>query len=157
MRNIIDQFYSAVKTGDSESLAALIHDDFTLACPTREHVLSGLYKGKTRFFTEVLPHVFGCAQDGDITFCADHRVLCVEGEIGLALAHNKGCARGNEPYEQIYLHVFRVVDGQIRALIEGFDTALANRALWADVGSLEADAPFSLDALSGLGFRGSPA
>lgn len=157
MRNIIDQFYSAVKTGDSEGLAALIHEDFTLACPTRDHVLSGLYKGKTRFFTEVLPHVFGCAQDGEITFCADHRVLCVEGDVGLALAHNKGCARGNEPYEQVYLHVFRVVEGQIKALIEGFDTALANRALWGDAERLQADAPFSLDALSGLGFPGTTA
>ena len=66
-------------------------------------------------------------------------------------------ALGNEPYEQVYLHVFRVVEGQIRALIEGFDTALANRALWADAERLQADAPFSLDALSGLGFPGTTA
>ena len=152
MRDIINQFYTAVKTGDGAALNELIHDDFTLACPTRDHVLSGLYQGKGRFFDDVLPHVFGCVDGGEISFCDDHRVLCVDGDIGLALAHNRGCAKGDEPYDQVYLHVFRVVDSRIIALIEGFDTALANRALWGAVDSLPADLPFSLAALDNLGF-----
>ena len=54
-----------------------------------------------------------------------------------------------ERYDQLYVHIFKIRDGQIRALIECFDTALANGALWGDSSHLEPD---SSAALSNLAF-----
>ena len=59
MREIVDQFYDAVRTGDMPVLEALIAEDFCLICPGQNNVLSGVYRGKSRFFDAVLPRVFG--------------------------------------------------------------------------------------------------
>ena len=69
MKQIVDSFYNAIKSGDNEMLWSLIHDDFTLLCPTRDHILSGMYQGKLRFFEEVLPQVFSCVDPEQIVFC----------------------------------------------------------------------------------------
>jgi ketosteroid isomerase-like protein len=152
MKQIVDSFYNAIKSGDNEMLWSLIHDDFTLLCPTRNHILSGMYQGKSRFFEEVLPQVFGCVDPEQIVFCNDYRILC-EGEATVvALAVNKGRARSGESYDQAYLHVFKCIEGQVLTLIEGFDTALANRALWGGSEALPADEDFSIACLDALGF-----
>ena len=56
---------------------------------------------------------------------------------------NKGRARSGEFYDQAYLHVFKCTEGQVLTLIEGFDTALANRALWGGSEALPADEDFT--------------
>lgn len=152
MKQIVDSFYSAIKSGDNERLWALIHDDFTLVCPTHDHILSGVYQGKSRFFEEVLPCVFGCVDPEEIVFCNEHRILCADEATVVALAINKGKARSGEHYDQAYLHIFKCIDGQVLTLIEGFDTALANRALWGDTSALLADQNFTMASLDGLGF-----
>ena len=43
MSHIVDQFYEAIRTGDTPSLQSLIADEFCLICPTQDHVLSGVY------------------------------------------------------------------------------------------------------------------
>ena len=64
------------------------------------------------------------------------------------MAQNRGVAMTGNPYEQTYLHIFKIRDGQIQALIEGFDTALANTALWGERESLVPDVPSSLTNLT---------
>ena len=152
MKQIVDGFYSAIKSGDNERLWALIHDDFTLVCPTRDHILSGVYQGKSRFFEEVLPRVFGCVDPEQIVFCNEHRILCADGATVVALAINEGRARSGEYYDQVYLHIFKCVEGQVLTLIEGFDTALANQALWGNIAALPADQNFTMGSLDALGF-----
>ena len=149
MSRVVDAFYEAIRTGDSPVLDSLIADRFCLICPTRDHVLSGVYEGKQRFFEEVTPHVFGCANPDEITFCAEHQVIVDAGEIVVAMAQNNGLAHSGERYDQLYVHIFKIRDGQIRALIECFDTALANGALWGNSSHLEPD---SSAALSNLAF-----
>lgn len=144
MSEVVDQFYEAIRTGDTATLDVVIADEFCLICPTQNHVLSGIYEGKRRFFEEVTPHVFGCVNPEDITFCQAHQVVVDTGEVVVAMAQNHGCGRTGERYDQTYLHVFKIRDGQIQALIEGFDTALANHALWCGVEPLIPDAPASL-------------
>ena len=152
MKQIVDSFYNAIKSGDNEMLWFLIHDDFTLLCPTRDHILSGMYQGKSRFFEEVLPQVFSCVDPEKIVFCNDYRILCEGKDTVVALAVNKGRARSGEFYDQAYLHVFKCTEGQVLTLIEGFDTALANRALWGGSEALPADEDFSIACLDALGF-----
>ena len=147
MSSVVNAFYEAIRTGDSSVLDSLIADRFCLICPTRDHVLSGVYEGKQRFFEDVTPHVFGCANPDEITFCDEHQVVVNAGEIVVAMAQNNGLARTGERYDQMYLHIFKIRDGQIQALIECFDTALANRALWGNSGYLESDSPAALSNL----------
>ncbi len=132
MREIVDQFYDAVRTGHVPALEALIAEDFCLICPGQNNVLSGVYRGKNRFFEGVLPHVFGCVNPEEISFCAEHQIIAEAGEVVVAVAQNDGVALTGNRYDQIYLHIFKIRGGQIVALIEGFDTALANHALWGE-------------------------
>lgn len=148
MSHIVDQFYEAVRTSDVPALDALVAEHFCLICPTQNHVLSGVYRGKKRFFEEVLPHVFGCVSPDEITFCAEHQIVVDTGEVAVAMAQNRGVAMTGNAYEQTYLHIFKIRDGQIQGLIEGFDTALANAALWGEKEALAPDVPSSLTNLT---------
>lgn len=130
MSSTVKAFYQAVLECDVAALEDLIDDGFCLICPTQDHVLSGVYEGKARFFNDVLPLVFGYVNPDEIAFCQAHQILVEAGEVVVAMAQNAGLAKSGERYDQIYLHVFKVRAGKIVALIEGFDTALANRALW---------------------------
>lgn len=148
MRQIVDQFYDAVRTGNVPALEALIAADFSLICPAQNNVLSGVYRGKNRFFEDVLPHVFGCVNPEEISFCAQHQIVAEAGEVVLAVAQNDGVALSGNRYDQIYLHIFKIREGQIVALIEGFDTALANHALWGASDPLIPDEAATLSNLS---------
>lgn len=147
MSTTVKAFYRAVQEGDVAALEGLIDDGFCLICPTRDHVLSGVYEGKARFFNDVLPRVFGCVNPEEIAFCQAHQIVVEAGEVVVAMAQNAGLAKSGERYDQIYLHVFKIRAGKIVALIEGFDTALANRALWQSGDPL---VPDHLAALSNL-------
>jgi ketosteroid isomerase-like protein len=147
MSHIVDQFYEAIRTGDTPSLHSLIAEDFCLICPTQNHVLSGIYEGKQRFFEDVTPVVFGCVNPEEITFCAEHRVVLDGGEMVVAMAQNNGVALTGERYDQTYVHIFKIRHGQIRALIECFDSALANKALWDGCDAVIPDTPAALSNL----------
>ena len=147
MSHIVDHFYEAIRTGDTALLDSVIADDFCLICPTQDHVLSGIYEGKQRFFEDVTPLVFGCVNPEEITFCADHRIVFDGGEVVVAMAQNNGVALTGERYDQTYVHIFKVRNGQIRAIIECFDSALANRALWGASDALVPDEPSALSNL----------
>ena len=147
MSHIVDQFYEAIRTGDTPSLHSLIAEDFCLICPTQNHVLSGIYEGKQRFFADVTPVVFGCVNPEEITFCAEHRVVLDGGEMVVAMAQNNGVALTGERYNQTYVHIFKIRHGQIRALIECFDSALANKALWDGCDAVIPDTPAALSNL----------
>ena len=148
MRQVVDQFYDAVRVGNVRALEALIAEDFCLICPGQNNVLSGVYQGKNRFFEDVLPHVFGCVNPEEISFCAEHQIVADAGEVVVAVAQNDGVALTGKRYDQIYLHIFKIREGQIVALIEGFDTALANHALW---GASDPLIPDEAARLSNLG------
>jgi Ketosteroid isomerase-related protein len=146
--HIVDQFYEAIRTGDTALLDSVIAEDFCLICPTQDHVLSGVYEGKQRFFEDVTPAVFGRVNPEEITFCAEHQVVFDGGELVVAMAQNNGIALTGERYDQTYVHIFKARDGQIRALIECFDSALANKALWDGCDAVIPDTPAALSNLA---------
>ena len=148
MSHIVDQFYKAIRTGDTALLDSVIADDFCLICPTQDHVLSGIYEGKQRFFEDVTPAVFGRVNPEEITFCAEHQVVFDGGELVVAMAQNNGIALTGERYDQTYVHIFKARDGQIRALIECFDSALANKTLWDGCDAVIPDTPAALSNLA---------
>ena len=86
MSEIVNQFYGAIRSGDVDILDALIDQDFSLICPTQDHVLSGVYRGKHRFFEEVTPHVFGSVESSDITW-EDEVFFWWPAEAAVVLTH----------------------------------------------------------------------
>ena len=83
--------------------------------------------------------MFGSVESSDITFCAAHEVIVDTAEVVVAMAQNSGFSRAETRYDQQYIHIFKIRNGRIVALIEGFDTALANRALWCGADKLPPD------------------
>ena len=81
----------------------------------------------------------------EITFCADHRIVFDGGEV-VAMAQNNGLALTGERYDQTHVHIFKVRDGHL-AIIECFDSALANRALWGATAALVPDESSALSSL----------
>ena len=140
---LVDAYYQAVRTADAEALADLVHPDFVFICPNQNHVFSGVYVGKQRFFDEVFPHVFACIEPGALTFCARHKIVAASGNTVVAMAQNEGFTRAGEHYDQTYVHIFELKGDQVIKLTEVYDTALANRALWGDIDKLEPDRAFS--------------
>ena len=65
------------------------------------------------------------------------------------MAQNNGLASTQaSATTRLYVHIFKVRDGQIRALIECFDTALANKALWDGCNAVIPDTPAALSNLA---------
>lgn len=146
-RDIVDKFYHAIRTGDADMVAGLLDNEMELVVPVGRGVLSGHYKGKERFMTEVLPLVFSCANPGEIIFCKEHKIIAEDGETVVAIAQNDGLAASGERYDQVYGHIMTVRDGKILRLIEFFDSALADKVLWGDNADLQPDTPFTLSAI----------
>lgn len=147
-REIVDKFYLGVSTGNAEMVAGLLDDRMELVVPVGRGVLSGHYKGKQRFMTEVLPLVFSCTNPGEIVFCKDHQIMAEDGETVVAIARNDGLAASGARYDQVYAHIMTVRDGKILRLIEFFDSALAERALWGSSPDLPPDAAFNMSDIN---------
>ncbi len=146
-KQIVAAFYEAVKEGDAVALEAVLGEKFELIVPAADGVLAGRYVGKDNFLSYIIPGVFSCVDPQEITFCSSHEIICAEGDRVVAIANNLGKAKTGRDYNQTYAHIFTIDDGKIQKLIEFFDTALANNALWGDSVPLKADQPFHMNQI----------
>ena len=142
--NVAKIFYTSISNGNIEIIENLLSDDFELIVPMEEGVLSGQYKGKNRFLEDILPLVFSCVDSKEIVFCKNFKIINEFENTIISIAQNDGFALSGKPYNQIYLHIMTVKNGKIVRLIECFDSALANEALWGNSKDLQPDIPFSL-------------
>lgn len=147
-KKIVSAFYQAVKEGDAVGLQAVLADEFELIVPTADGVLAGRYVGKDNFLGHIIPGVFNCVDPQEITFCDSYEIICAEANRVVSIAHNRGRAKTGRDYNQTYAHIFTIGRGKIQKLIEFFDTALANSALWGDSAPLKADQPFHMNQIS---------
>ncbi len=147
-KQIVTAFYLAVKEGDGVALEALLSETFELIVPAAGGVLAGRYVGKDNFLGVVLPGVFTCVDPQAITFCDSHEIICAEGNRVVSIAHNVGQAKTGRDYNQTYAHIFTIEEGKIQKLVEFFDTALANDALWGNSPALKPHEPFNMQQIS---------
>ncbi len=146
-RETVDIFYQSIASANSDALAEILDPNLELVIPISDGVLSGHYKGKARFMTEILPTVFSCVNQDEITFCKNYKII-VEGDTTIvAMAQNFGLASSGARYDQVYIHILTFQEGKLVRLIEYFDSALANRALWGDIANLSPDSPFNLSSI----------
>jgi len=147
-QKVTADFYNGIAAGDIEVVEALIDDDFELIVPMSSGVLSGIYKGKKRFLEGVIPLVFSCVDPEQMIFCKNFKIISIFDNMVIAMAQNDGIALSGKPYNQTYFHIMTIVSGKITRLIESFDSALANEALWMEnTEDLRPDIPFSLDKM----------
>ena len=146
-RELVDKFYQSIALADANSVAELVDDNFELIIPINEGVLSGHYRGKVKFMTEILPLVFSCVNQDEITFCKDYKIVSNDGQTSVAIAQTNGIARTGLRYDQVYVHILTFREGKLVRLIEYFDSALADRALWGESHRLAADEPFDLSSI----------
>ena len=147
-RETVDKFYRSIASANSDALADILDPNLELIIPISNGVLSGHYRGKTKFMTEILPLVFSCVNQEEITFCKDYKIIAADEQTVVAMAQNYGLASSGARYDQVYVHILTFHDGKLIRLIEYFDSALADRALWGDSAKLPADAPFNLSNIS---------
>ena len=147
-RENVDKFYQSIASANSDALADILDPNLELIIPISDGVLSGHYRGKTKFMTEILPLVFSCVNQNEITFCKDYKIITDDDQTIVAMAQNFGLASSGARYDQVYVHILTFREGKLIRLIEYFDSALADRALWGDSAKLPADAPFDLSSIS---------
>ena len=148
IEDIAERFYTSISNGEIEVIESLLSSEFELIVPMENGVLSGHYKGKSRFMEDVLPLVFSCVNPEEIVFCKDFKIINSFNDTIISMAQNDGIALSGKPYNQIYLHIMIIEDGKIIRLIESFDSALANDSLWGDSKKLVPDELFSLKNFS---------
>jgi uncharacterized protein len=76
---------------------------------------------------EPLEHIFARMSEGDLSAVAD--LILADGDRVAVQAHSRATTKRGERYDQTYLYIFTVADGQITAVIEHCDTALVERVL----------------------------
>lgn len=146
-KKITEDFYRGISEANIEILESLLDDKFELIVPMSGGVLSGFYKSKKRFMEDILPLVFSCVNPDEIIFCKDFKIISAFDNTIISIAQNNGFALSGKPYNQTYLHIMTIASGKIIRLIESFDSALANDALWRDSQDLKPDIPFSLEEM----------
>jgi ketosteroid isomerase-like protein len=121
----IDAFLASINAGDFEAFAACLAPDvhFEMVGST---VLSGVAEGREAMLAVV----------GRVGDYVDENFIHLE-EIDRVVAGNRGTlrtrgtahTRDGRPYNNTYLHLFRVEAGQFVEFIEYLDTDLINRVL----------------------------
>lgn len=143
-----ERFYEAIQTGNTDLLVSLLDENqFELIVPCSTGVLSGIYRGKQTFLTEVLPKVFAYVDPEKITFCKTFKIMSADGARVVSIAQNDGLAKSGRGYNQVYAHFFTVRDSKITQIIEFYDSALADNALWGDTEALAPSEAFTMQAL----------
>ena len=68
--------------------------------------------------TEILPLVFSCVNQEEITFCKDYKIIAEDQQTIVAMAQNYGLASSGARYDQVYVHILTFHDGKLVRLID---------------------------------------
>lgn len=122
-KNIAREFFAAGNRGDMQRCMELIADDisWTDIGTTR---FSGTYNGKQEIGENLLGPLFSQLKGG--IHSTVERIIA-EGNTVVVLSNGKAETIDGKQYNNTYCHVMTISDGQIREVIEYFDTALADR------------------------------
>jgi len=127
-KRIVQEFWDAFASGNSEKAFSLMADDFVWSV-IGTTPLSGTYRGKQQVQEKFLAKVFEVV-DAEAGVGLEIEELIAEGEKVVMRA--KGSMKGRYgPYNNSYCHVMTVRDNLLRATVEYVDTALVNSALYS--------------------------
>lgn len=130
---IAERYLAAMQTGDWETVEALYHDDIRVhMCGSTP--ASGTIEGKEALTRGLIATQVHAALDpAAMQFARRWRVMCADAERATILMEGGGPTLSGDRYDQTYLELFRFAeDGRIIEMHAFFDTALAERALFAN-------------------------
>ncbi|MEZ5744091.1 MAG: nuclear transport factor 2 family protein [Sphingomonadaceae bacterium] len=130
--DLLNRYFQAMHDGDWEAAEGMYHDDVVI------HMLgttpaSGKQVGKAMVTDELIAEkVHGALVPETIRFARRWKVMCADDERVCAIMEGGGATRAGDDYDQTYCEIFRFKDGKIIEMHAFFDTALAERALFAN-------------------------
>ena len=130
--DLLNRYFQAMHDGDWETVDAMYHDDIVI------HMLgttpaSGSLSGKAAVTDDLIAaQVHGALVPERIAFARRWKVMCADDERVVAIMEGGGPTRAGDLYDQTYCEIFRFEDGRIIEMHAFFDTALAERALFAN-------------------------
>jgi len=128
-RALVQQLFEASPAQFDEHLLSLLATDVVYRLAGNTPV-SGVHRGRLAVRDRLLAPLHS-ALDGPVARIADH--LGTAGEWLWVQARGLARMRSGARYDNDYCYCLRLVDGQIREVIEYLDTELLARALKADV------------------------
>lgn len=134
-RNIAlaERYLQAMKEGRWADVEAMYHDDIVIhmagATPA-----SGKLAGKATVTDDLIAaQVHGALVPEEMRFARRWKVMCADDARVVIIMEGGGPTRAGDRYDQTYCEIFRFADdGRMIEMHAFFDTALAERALFAN-------------------------
>lgn len=124
-KQLVQAFYDSANRGDMDKCLSYLADDVTWT-NIGSMKYSGSYRGKATLVAKLLQPVFGQLKAG-ILSTVDN--VIAEGDFVAVQSRGKAETTEGKPYNNMYCHVFRVLDGKIVEVTEYLDTQLAAAVL----------------------------
>ena len=126
---IIQEFYKSLENSDFDSLNNLWHDDVTLTL-IGSTAVSGTFSGKDAAIDLIEKGVLANLVFESVSFADHWNIVAVENDVVVGTMTLKGKSIHKKDYNQTYCQIFTLKDQKIYKLLEFFDTALVEFALF---------------------------
>ena len=126
---IIQEFYKSLENSDFDSLNNLWHDDVTLTL-IGSTAVSGTFSGKDAAIDLIEKGVLANLVFESVSFADHWNIVAVENDVVVGTMTLKGKSIHKKDYNQTYCQIFTLKDQKIFKLLEFFDTALVEFALF---------------------------
>ena len=130
--DLLNHYFQLMHDGEWAAVEDMYHDDIVV------HMLgttpaSGRLDGKAAVTDDLIAEmVHGALVPDGIAFARRWKVMCADDERVVAIMEGGGPTRAGDVYDQTYCEIFRFQDDRIIEMHAFFDTALAERALFAN-------------------------
>ena len=126
---IIQEFYKSLENSDFDSLNNLWHDDVTLTL-IGSTAVSGTFSGKDAAIDLIEKGVLANLVFESVSFADHWNIVAAEKDVVVGTMTLKGKSIHKKDYNQTYCQIFTLKDQKIYKLLEFFDTALVEFALF---------------------------
>lgn len=130
--DLLNRYFQLMHDGEWEAVEAMYHDDIVI------HMLgttpaSGRLESKAVVTDDLIAaQVHAALVPEKIHFARRWKIMCADDERVVAIMEGGGPTQAGDDYDQTYCEIFRFKDGKVIEMHAFFDTALAERALFAN-------------------------
>ena len=129
---LVNRYFAAMSAGDWAAVEAMYDDDIVVHMAGTTPA-SGRLEGKAAVIDDLIARQVHAALDVErMQFARRWKVMCADDERVVAIMEGGGPTRSGDRYDQVYCEIFRFRAGKLLEMHAFFDTALAERALFAN-------------------------
>lgn len=130
--DLLNHYFTLMQEGEWEAVEAMYHDDIVIHMAGTTPA-SGRLAGKAAVTDKLIAEqVHGALVGEEIRFARRWEIMCADDERVVAIMEGGGPTLAGDVYDQTYCEIFRFQDGKVIEMHAFFDTALAERALFAN-------------------------